>query len=399
MIKINPHYSKLRAGYLFVEIKRRIQAFTEANPDTPLIKLGIGDVTNPLPPSIVSAFKQAVDEQGRTDTFHGYGPEQGYAFLREAIAEHDFAFGGSPITAEDIFVSDGAKCDTGNFQELFATDVSVAVTDPVYPVYVDTNVMAGRHDRITYLPATAENGYVARPPHEAVDLVYLCFPNNPTGAVATRDDLAEWVAYAKHNGAIILFDAAYEAFIRTPGIPHSIYEIDGADEVAVEFRSYSKTAGFTGTRCAYTVVPPAIEIPDHAGNRVRLHDLWNRRQSTKFNGVSYPVQRAAQAVYTPDGRAQTRALADGYLANARLIRQTFEERGYRISGGIDSPYVWIACGGDSWKFFDTLLHKAGVVVTPGVGFGPHGEGHIRISGFNSAEAVAEALQRIRTTLP
>ncbi len=403
MIKINPHYAKLQSSYLFVEIQRRIDAFRQEHPSATLITLGIGDVTNPLTPSIVAAFAAGVEEQGGADSFRGYGPEQGYPFLREAIAAHDFALRGCPIAADDVFVSDGAKCDTGNFQELFATDITVGVADPVYPVYVDTNVMAGRtgrrsggtYERLVYLPATRENGYVPPPPEEPMDLIYLCYPNNPAGSVATHAGLAAWVEYAHHHGALILFDAAYEAFIRDPDLPHSIYEVDGADQVAVEFRSFSKTAGFTGTRCAYTVVPRAITLPDGSGGTVRLHDLWNRRQSTKFNGVSYPVQRAAAAVYSPEGQAETRALADGYLANARKIRDTFVEAGYEVSGGLNSPYVWIASGGDSWEFFDTLLRKAHVVVTPGVGFGPHGEGYIRISGFNSANAVDQALERIR----
>lgn len=403
MIKTNPHFNKLQTNYLFVEIARRVERFIENNPDVDLIKLGIGDVTLPLPQLVVDAYVAGARELADERTFRGYGPEQGYAFLREAIAEVDYKPRGCPIEPHDIFISDGAKCDTGNFQELFSTDVAVAVADPVYPVYVDSNVMAGRtgmatngrFDGITYLPATAENGYVAAPPNVHVDLVYLCYPNNPTGSVATRDQLAEWVDYAREHEAILLFDAAYECFIRDESIPHSIYEISGADRVAVEFRSLSKTAGFTGTRCAYTVVPRAITVGEPG---LRLHDLWNRRQATKFNGVSYPVQRAAEAVFTPAGQQEVRRLSDYYLENAGRIRSAFEKLGYTVSGGINSPYVWVASGGDSWEYFDRILRGSGVVVTPGVGFGPKGEGHIRISGFNSREAVDEALSRISSTL-
>ena len=406
MARINEHYRKLKASYLFVEIGRRVAAYEAAHPDKPAIKLGIGDVTRPLPPAAIRAFHQAVDEQATDVSFRGYGPEQGYAFLREAIVATDFARRGCDIGPDEVFVSDGAKCDTGNFQELFDLEAVVAVPDPVYPVYVDTNVMAGRtgewrdgaFDGLRYLASTAENGFVPSPPDYPVDLVYLCFPNNPTGATATTEQLAEWVSYAREHRAIILYDAAYEEFIRDESIPHSIYEVDGAREVAVEFRSFSKTAGFTGTRCAYTVVPRDVMADDSDGNRHSIRDLWNRRQSTKFNGVSYPVQRAAEAVFTPEGQKEIRELSDYYLGNAALIRDTMTSLGYRCTGGVNSPYVWIRIGTDSWAFFDDLLDRTGVVITPGAGFGREGEGYVRISGFNHRERVEEAVLRVRDGL-
>ncbi|MFW5716265.1 MAG: LL-diaminopimelate aminotransferase [Spirochaetota bacterium] len=406
MIRINDNYRKLKASYLFVEIKRRVEEYEAQHPDTPIIKLGIGDVTRALTPAVVAAFHEGVNEQARDETFRGYGPERGYAFLREAIAEVDFTSRGCAIAADEVFVSDGAKCDTGNFQELFADDITVAVPDPVYPVYVDTNVMAGRtgvwrdgrFEGLRYLDGTDENGFVPPPPDERVDLVYLCFPNNPTGSVAGKEQLAEWVAYAGEHGALILFDAAYEAFIRDESIPHSIYEIPGAREVAVEFRSLSKTAGFTGTRLAYTIVPKDVKAVDAQGSTHTLWDLWNRRQSTKFNGVSYPVQRAAAAVFSPEGRRESRELTDYYLGNADLIRSAMTDLGYPCTGGDNSPYVWIKTGTDSWTFFDDILNRAGVVVTPGAGFGKQGEGYVRISAFNHREKVEDALERIRTAL-
>ncbi len=406
MIRINEHYRKLKASYLFVEIARRVAAHEAAHPERPVIKLGIGDVTHALPSVAVEGFRKGIAEQAGDETFHGYGPEQGYEFLRRLIATADFGERGCDVSADEIFVSDGAKCDTGNFQELFAADITVAVPDPVYPVYVDTNVMAGRtgiwrdgrYDGLVYLPGTSENGFVPPPPSQPVDLVYLCFPNNPTGSTATKAELAEWVSYARKTGAIILFDAAYEEFIRDDSLPHSIYEIDGAREVAVEFRSLSKTAGFTGTRCAYTVVPRELKAFDSQGSPHSVRDLWNRRQSTKFNGVSYPVQTAAAAVFTPEGRKEIRARSDYYLENAALIRTTMEELGYECSGGFNSPYVWIRTGTDSWAFFDDVLNRAGVVITPGAGFGLHGEGYVRISAFNHREKVTEALSRIQAAL-
>ncbi len=406
MLQINDDYTKLAASYLFVEIAGRVQRFTESNPDTDIIKLGIGDVTLPLPETVLRAFHKAVDEQGTRKGFRGYGPEQGYEFLREQIAEIDFRKRGCAIEASEVFVSDGAKCDTGNFQELFSRACTIAVPDPVYPVYVDTNVMAGRtgsfvdgrYEGLAYLDGTPENGFVPEPPNDPVDLVYLCFPNNPTGATATHEQLRRWVDYAHASKALILFDAAYEAFIRDDSLPHSIFEIQGAREVAVEFRSLSKTAGFTGTRLAYTVVPKAIELPDSTGKKHRLWDLWNRRQSTKFNGVSYPVQRAAAAVFTTDGQQEVRTLTDYYLGNARLIRKTMIALGYDVTGGENSPYVWVATHGSSWEFFDRALNKAGVVITPGAGFGRMGEGFVRISAFNDAQKVATALERLKSAL-
>jgi len=406
MIRINENYTKLKASYLFADIARRVSAFAEAHPGRPVIRLGIGDVTEPLPPACIEALHAATDEMSKRATFRGYGPEQGYAFLREAVAEHDYAARGCRIEPDEIFVSDGAKCDCGNIQEIFATDARLAIPDPVYPVYVDTNVMAGRtgpnvdgrYEGILYLDSTPSNGYVPAVPDAPADLVYLCFPNNPTGAVATRAQLAAWVDYAKKNRAVILFDSAYEAYIRDPQIPHSIYEIEGARDVAIEFRSFSKTAGFTGTRCAYTVVPKTLMASDAAGTPHALHGLWNRRHTTKFNGVSYPVQRAAAAVYTGAGLSQARALTDFYLGNARLIREAMARLGFACAGGENAPYIWVNVGRDSWEFFDLLLQKAQVVCTPGAGFGKCGEGHVRISAFNSRENVEQALDRIASAL-
>ena len=407
MIRINENYLKLKASYLFADIARRVAAYTAANPAQPLIRLGIGDVTEPLPPVCVEALHAATDEMSRRETFKGYGPEQGYAFLREAIARHDYEARGCAIAADEIFVSDGAKCDCGNIQEIFATEgLRLAIPDPVYPVYVDTNVMAGRtgpnvdgrYEGILYLESTPQNGYVPAIPEAPADLIYLCFPNNPTGVVATQAQLAEWVAYAKRHRAIILFDSAYEAFIRDPAVPRSIYEIPGADEVAIEMRSFSKTAGFTGTRCAYTVIPKKLMAYDQAGQPHPVHALWNRRHTTKFNGVSYPVQKAAAAVYTPAGQAQVKALADFYLENAALIRRAMADLGFSVAGGDNAPYIWINTGRDSWEFFDLLLNRAGVVCTPGAGFGRCGEGHVRISAFNSRANVEKALERIAAAL-
>jgi LL-diaminopimelate aminotransferase len=407
MIRINENYLKLKASYLFSDIAKRVGAYTAAHPDKPVIRLGIGDVTEPLAPSVLKAFHAGVDEMAVRATFKGYGPEQGYAFLREAIAAHDYAARGCPIAADEIFVSDGSKCDCGNIQEIFATEgLQLAIPDPVYPVYVDTNVMAGRtganldgrYAGITYLDCTPANGYVPAIPAGASDLIYLCFPNNPTGAVATREQLTAWVAYAKANQAIILFDSAYEAYIRDPQIPHSIYEIPGADEVAIEFRSFSKTAGFTGTRCAYTVVPKKLVAYDAAGAAHPVHALWNRRHTTKFNGVSYPVQKAAAAIFTPEGQAEVKAMTDFYLANAALIRTAMTGLGFSCIGGDNAPYIWVNTGTDSWAFFDKLLNEAQVVCTPGAGFGKCGEGHVRISAFNSRENVEKALARIAAAL-
>ncbi|MDZ7762687.1 MAG: LL-diaminopimelate aminotransferase [Desulfovermiculus sp.] len=406
MIKINEHYLKLQASYLFAEIKKRVEEYQAANPQTKVIKLGIGDVTRGLPAACIQAMHRAVDEMAADETFHGYGPEQGYAFLRQTIAEHDFQARGAEIDPDEIFVSDGAKCDTGNFQEILAQEVKVALPDPVYPVYLDTNVMAGRtgqaisgrYPGVTYLESTRENGFIPDLPQEQVDLIYLCFPNNPTGATISKPELQKWVDYARENKAVILFDAAYECFIQDHDLPHSIYEIPGAKKVAVEFRSFSKTAGFTGTRCAYTVVPRDCRAWTADGTQASLHDLWFRRQSTKFNGVSYPVQRAAEAVYTSEGQTQVQELTDFYLANAAMIKQAMTNLGFACVGGENSPYIWIDGGRSSREFFDQLLNQAGVVCTPGVGFGRCGENFIRISAFNSRENVEEALQRIGKAL-
>jgi len=406
MIRINENYNKLKASYLFSDIAKRVTAYQVANPQKAIIRLGIGDVTEPLPPVCIEALHAGADELSKRATFKGYGPEQGYAFLREAIAQNDYQARGAKIDADEIFVSDGSKCDCGNIQEIFSTDAHLAIPDPVYPVYVDTNVMAGRtganvngrYEGITYLDCTQANGYVPAIPGIATDLIYLCFPNNPTGAVATRAQLAAWVDYAKKNKAIILFDSAYEAYIRDPQIPHSIYEIEGARDVAIEFRSFSKTAGFTGTRCAYTVIPKSLMAYDAAGNAQPLHALWNRRHTTKFNGVSYPVQKAAAAIFTDEGKKQVRAMTDFYLGNAALIRDAVAKLGFTCVGGVNAPYIWINVGRDSWEFFDLLLNKAQVVCTPGAGFGRCGEGHVRISAFNSRENVVTALERIAATL-
>jgi LL-diaminopimelate aminotransferase len=406
MIRINEHYLKLKASYLFSDIAKRVAAYQQRHPDSTIIRLGIGDVTRALPMACVEAFHRAVDEMAVDASFRGYGPEQGYAFLREAIAENDFKARGAHISADEIFISDGAKCDTGNIQEIFDSDCRIAIPDPVYPVYLDTNVMAGRtgafrngrYDGIVYLDSHAENGFIPDLPSVPVDLIYLCFPNNPTGATITSDQLKAWVDYAAANKAIILFDAAYEAFIRDDRLPHSIYEIEGARQVAIEFRSFSKTAGFTGTRCAYAVVPKSLMATTAAGESVPVHNLWNRRQSTKFNGVSYPVQRAAAAVYSEAGKRQTTALIDAYMTNAELIRKSMQALGYRCVGGENSPYIWVSTGQDSWAFFDMLLENAGVVCTPGAGFGNCGEGYIRISAFNSYENVTTAMARISQAL-
>ncbi len=406
MLHINEHYLKLQASYLFSDIAHRVAAFQEKHPDREIIKMGIGDVTNPLPPACIKAFHQAVDEMATSTGFRGYGPEQGYPFLRDAIANNDFQARGAEVSADEIFISDGAKCDTGNIQELFALDARVAIPDPVYPVYLDTNVMAGRtgtfengrYQGLVYLDSTAENGYVPSLPTEPVDLIYLCFPNNPTGSTISKAQLKTWVDYARKHKALILFDAAYEAFIRDASLPHSIYEIEGAREVAIEFRSFSKSAGFTGTRCAYTVVPKDCVAHDASGTAHSLHALWNRRHSTKFNGVSYPVQRAAEAVYSAEGKAECRALIDGYLENARLISQAMGKLGYAHVGGDNAPYIWVQSKRDSWEFFDELLEKAGVVCTPGAGFGKCGQGYIRLSAFNSKANVEKAMERIAATI-
>ena len=399
MLHVNENYSKIKPTYLFAEIAHRVSAHQAAHPEAKIIRLGIGDVTEPLAPSVIAAMHKAIDDEaGKGEKFYGYGPEQGYAFLRDKIAKVDFNDRGMDIKADEILVSDGAKCDCGNIQELFGADVKIAVGDPVYPVYVDTNVMAGRHD-ITLLPCTAENNFVPGPEAAGdADVVYLCYPNNPTGAVATKAQLQKWVDWANANKKLILFDAAYEAFIRTPGIPHSIYECDGARTCAIEFRSYSKTAGFTGIRCGYTVVPSELNAYAADGTPVPLKPMWTRRQTTKFNGASYITQRGAEAIYTPEGQAETKATIDFYLENAKLVREALAAKGFRVTGGFDSPYVWVDVKGDSWEFFDKLLKEANVVTTPGAGFGKAGEGYIRISAFNSRANVLEAIERLNKVL-
>ena len=405
MTRINDSYRKLQAGYLFPEIGRRVGAFQAAHPGAEIIRLGIGDVTLPLAPSLVEAMRAAIEELGTEEGFRGYGPEQGYDFLREAIVLHDYRERGVEIDADEVFVSDGSKQDSGNIQEIFAADCRVAVSDPVYPVYVDTNVMAGRSGEaeasgryagIPYLPATEENGFMPAPPMEHADVAYLCSPNNPTGAVASREDLQRWVDWALANDAVLIFDAAYDAFIQDPHLPHSIYETPGAERCAIEMRSFSKRAGFTGVRCAYTVVPRALTGKAASGERVPLLELWSRRQSTKFNSVPYAVQRGAEAVFSEGGREQTARQVAYYMANATRLREGLAGLGVTVFGGEHAPYIWIRTpeGLPSWDFFDRLLEGSHVVCTPGAGFGAAGEGYARLSAFNSSEKVDEAIRRI-----
>ena len=406
MAQINDNFLKLTAGYLFPEIGRRVREYIAANPDAPIIKLGIGDVTEPLAPAIISAMHSAVDEMADRETFRGYGPEQGYPFLRDAISENDYRARGVDISAEEIFVSDGSKCDSGNILDIFGSGNKIAVLDPVYPVYVDTNVMAGntgaadesgRYGGLVYLPVLEEHDFQPQLPEESVDLIYLCYPNNPTGTVATREMLEKWVAYALANDAIILYDAAYEAFVQDDSIPRSIFEIEGAKDCAIEFRSFSKTAGFTGTRCAFTVVPKNLKGKDSAGNAVEVHPLWNRRHCTKFNGVSYPIQKAAAATYSEEGRQQINGLIEFYMTNAKILREQLSDCGMTVFGGEHAPYVWIKTpeGKTSWEFFDQLLDECHIVGTPGSGFGACGEGYFRLSAFNSRENIDTAVTRIR----
>ena len=404
MARINDNFTKLPGSYLFSEIGRRVSAYKAENPGKDIISLGIGDVTQPLVPSVIRALHEAVDEMSKKETFKGYGPDRGYDFLLNAIAENDYKARGVDISTEEIFISDGAKSDCGNIGDIFSTDNIVAVCDPVYPVYVDTNAMAGRAGdyssdgrwtKLVYMPCTADNGFIPAIPEKIPDMIYLCFPNNPTGAMATKEQLKLWVDYANRHGSVILYDAAYEAYISEPDLPHSIFEIDGARECAIEFRSFSKTAGFTGTRCAYTVVPKELKR-----DGVSLHQLWARRQSTKFNGVSYIVQRGAAAIYTEQGKSETRAVIDYYMNNAKVIREGLMKAGLTVFGGVNAPYIWAKTpdGMKSWDCFDKLLKEAGVVTTPGVGFGPSGEGYIRLTAFGSAEATAEAVRRIVSIL-
>ena len=407
MIRINDNYLNLQDSYLFSTIAKKVAAYTKENPDKKVIKLGIGDVTRPLVKEVILSMHKAVDEMGEKETFRGYGPEQGYDFLREKIVEYDFKSRGVDILPEEIFVSDGAKSDSGNIGDILSVDNKVAITDPVYPVYLDTNVMAGRsgeynkdtniYENIVYIPTTAENNFVPEIPKERVDIIYLCLPNNPTGTTLKKDELKKWVDYAKKNKSIILFDAAYEKFIQNKDVPHSIYEIDGAKEVAIEFRSFSKTAGFTGVRCAYTVVPNELFGYDKDGNKVQLNKLWNRRHSTKTNGVSYIVQRAAESIYSEEGQKQIMENIRYYMENAKIIKEGLKEAGYTVFGGENSPYVWLKVpdGLTSWEFFDKLLNEVNVVGTPGSGFGPSGEGYFRLTAFGTKENTIEAIDRIK----
>ena len=409
MAYLNENYLKLEAGYLFPEVARRVREFCESNPEAAkrLIRCGIGDVTEPLPPATIDAMKQAVDEMGKRETFRGYGPEQGYEFLRSAIAQHDYRDRNIEMADDEIFVSDGSKCDCGYILDILGDQNKVAVPDPVYPVYVDTNVMAGHsgpaksdgsYAGIVYLPCTVQNGFVPEPPREHIDLIYLCFPNNPTGAVASREQLSRWIDYAREHEALLLFDAAYEAYVSQPDIPRSIFEIPGARECAVELRSFSKNGGFTGVRCGFTVMPKSLLARTESGKRMPLHPLWYRRWSTKANSVSYPVQRGAAALYTPEGRQQIQALIDHYMGNARILREAVVKAGMTVFGGVNAPYIWVKtpAGLTSWQMFDRMLRDLSVVITPGAGFGAQGEGYFRISAFNSranAEEVARRLER------
>jgi LL-diaminopimelate aminotransferase len=406
MALINENYLKLKAGYLFPEIGRRVNEFQKANPDKKIIRMGIGDVTRALPPAIVKAFQDGVAEMATEASFKGYGPEQGYEFLREAIAKNEFQDRGITINADEIFVSDGSKCDTGNILEIFGMGNKIAVGDPVYPVYVDTSVMAGRtgeglsngyYEGLVYMPCKAENNFIPELPTEKVDIIFLCFPNNPTGTTASKEELTKWVNYARKNKAIIMYDAAYEAYIQDPAIPHSIFEIEGAREVAIEFRSFSKKAGFTGTRCAYTIIPNELMAYTEKGEAVAVKPLWSRRHSTKFNGVSYPVQKAAEAVYSLEGKVQVQENINYYMENARIMKEALQGEGYTVFGGTNAPYVWIKTKNNltSWEFFDKLLNDVNVVGTPGSGFGPSGEGYFRFSSFASRTNVIEAMERIK----
>jgi LL-diaminopimelate aminotransferase len=411
MAFLNDHYLKLKAGYLFPEIARRVKAFGEVNPEAAkrIIRCGIGDVTEPLPAAVTEAMHKAVDEMATREGFHGYGPEQGYEWLRHAIAENDYRVHGLDVADDEVFVSDGSKCDCGNILDILGHKNRIAITDPVYPVYVDTNVMAGHtgeadetgaYAGLIYLKCTAENGFVAAPPRKHADVIYLCFPNNPTGAVATRAQLEAWVAYATKHKSVILYDAAYEAYIGDPEIPHSIYEIAGARECAIEFRSFSKNGGFTGTRCAFIVVPKTLMASTAKGEARPLHALWSRRHTTKFNGVSYIVQRGAEALYSPEGKSQVAGLIAHYMGNARILREAAAKCGLRVYGGVNAPYIWVStpAGTTSWQMFDRMLGEANVVITPGSGFGAMGEGYFRISAFNSranVEEVARRMQAIR----
>lgn len=405
MFRINENFQKLPGSYLFAEVARRVKAYQEKHSDCEIIRLGIGDVTKPLVPAVIEAMHAAVEEMGHEETFHGYGPDFGYDFLINAIREGDYAQRGVEVAFDEVFISDGAKCDVGNIQELFSPDAVIAVTDPVYPVYVDSNAMAGRAgdyvdgrwDRLVYLPCNAENGFVPPLPETDVDVIYLCYPNNPTGTVLTKAQLKRFVDWAKAHGALIIYDAAYRAYVTNPDIPLSIYEVEGAREVAIECNSFSKTAGFTGTRCAYTVIPHEVCGIGQHGEKVALNDLWKRRMATKFNGVSYPVQRGAAAVYTPEGQAQIKAVIADYMENARIIRDSLTAKGFTVFGGTDAPYIWLKTpdGMDSWTFFVKLLDECHIVGTPGAGFGPSGEGYFRLTAFNTREKTMQAMERVK----
>mgnify|MGYP000947236304 CR=1 FL=1 len=411
MALINENYLKLPGNYLFAEIARRRDAFQKEHPDANIIRLGIGDVTKPLPPAVIEGLHKAVDEMADEKTFKGYGPDgYGYEFLIDLIIKHDYLPRGVKLDKDEIFISDGAKSDTANIQEIFGVDNIIALTDPVYPVYIDSNVMAGRtglynekegkFDKVVYLPCTAENNFVPELPKTKVDMIYLCFPNNPTGTTLSKEELKKWVDYARENKAVILFDAAYEAFIQEDDVPHSIYEIEGAKEVAIEFRSFSKTAGFTGTRCAFTVVPKELMAYTSKGEPVSLNRLWFRRQTTKFNGTAYIIQKGAAAVYTPEGQKQIKEIINYYMTNAKIIREGLESIGIQVFGGVNAPYIWLKTpnGMDSWAFFDKLLEEAHIIGTPGVGFGPSGQGYFRLTAFGSRENAEEAVERFKTRL-
>jgi len=409
MVRVNENYLRLPGSYLFAEIGRRVAKFKEDHPNANIIRLGIGDVTRPLAQSVIKSLHEAVDEMADEKTFKGYGPDQGYDFLIKKVIEYDYKPLGIDLDEDEVFISDGSKCDTGNIQEIFGIDNIIAVTDPVYPVYVDSNVMAGRagvldengkFDRVVYLPCNAENNFIPELPKERVDMIYLCYPNNPTGMTLSKDELKKWVDYARENKSVILYDGAYEAYIQEEGVPHSIYEIEGAKEVAIEFRSFSKTAGFTGTRCAYTILPKTVKAYTESGEPVSLNKLWNRRQTTKFNGVSYIIQKAAAAVYTEEGQKEIKEIINYYMTNAKIIREGLMSIGLQVFGGVNAPYIWLKTPNNmsSWTFFDKLLNEVNIVGTPGVGFGPSGEGYFRLTAFGSRQSTIEAIERIKTGL-
>lgn len=408
MTQVNNNFLKLQKSYLFIDIAKKVKAFKDENPEAKVISLGIGDVTQPLAPVVIEAMHKAVDEMAHKETFRGYGPEQGYSFLQQAIIDNDFKPRGINLDLDEVFISDGAKSDTGNIGDILSLKNTICVTDPIYPVYIDSNVMSGRAgnfinnqwSNVTYMPCNAQNAFTPQIPDHKIDIIYLCYPNNPTGTVITREELKKWVDYAKKNHSIIMYDAAYEAYIQDPAIPHSIYEIEGAKDCAIEFHSYSKTAGFTGTRCGFTIVPKALKAVSEKNEEVSLNQLWNRRQSTKYNGTSYITQRGAEAIYTPTGKKQIKATIQYYMTNARIIREALAKLGFKTFGGENAPYIWFKTpqGINSWEYFDLLLHKAHLVCTPGVGFGPSGEGYVRLTAFGNRKDCEEAMKRISTQL-